>query len=123
MNSSVHGSREPAWFCMQLVPNLSALRTPSYGRAGCGGRQRKPPTGGAANGIPRKAVTPLALTPASEPVSVLTTSRRARSGCVAKTMPSEHRRAAVQRGVCMGLLCFITAGDLLRPLFAVTLHP
>ena len=38
--------------CVHSGLNSSALRTPSQCAAGCGGRQRKSPTGGAANGIP-----------------------------------------------------------------------
>ena len=44
--------------CMARGPNRSAGRTPAHGAAGCGGRQRRSPTGGAANGMPLKLRTP-----------------------------------------------------------------
>src|SRR5262245_29231867 len=48
--------------CGQLGPNLTQSRTPSHFAGGSGGRQRRSPTGGAANGIPRKTrVEPSAL--------------------------------------------------------------
>src|SRR5580765_2639743 len=42
---------------MQLAENLSPARTPSQCFAGCGGRHRRSPTGGAANGRPLKIRT------------------------------------------------------------------
>src|SRR3954469_9213630 len=47
----------PACRCMQLAENLSAARTPCQFPGGCGGRKRKSPTGGAANGTPLKTRT------------------------------------------------------------------
>src|SRR4051794_21774761 len=40
--------------------------------AGCGGRQRRSPTGGAANGMPRYTVMPLWAVPSTWPPSMLT---------------------------------------------------
>ena len=34
--------------CGQKLPKVSALRTPCHGTGGCGARQRRSPTGGAA---------------------------------------------------------------------------
>ncbi len=39
--------------CMQRDANSDPSRTPVQFAAGCGSRQRKSPTGGAANGMPR----------------------------------------------------------------------
>src|SRR5579884_1656631 len=43
---------------MHAGPNLSALRMPVQFLTGCGSRQRKSPTGGAAKGMPLKLRTP-----------------------------------------------------------------
>src|SRR5690349_316073 len=72
MNSAVHGRRDPAWFCVRLVPNVVALRTPSQCTGGCGGFHRRAPTGGAPYGMQRKAVTPFTGgAPVSVPVWIL----------------------------------------------------
>jgi hypothetical protein len=57
---------------MQLAPNSTAWRTPVQRAAGCGGRHRSSPTGGAANGIPLYDTTRSANTPWSSPVSTWT---------------------------------------------------
>ena len=48
---NIHVAEERA--CMHRAPNWSALRTPFQFLTGCGGFQRRSPTGGAANGMPR----------------------------------------------------------------------
>ena len=58
--------------CIQRGPNLTASRTPFQFLTGCGGFQRRSPTGGAANGTPRKARTPSTVVPATVPFEVLT---------------------------------------------------
>ena len=57
---------------MHAGANASAFRVPVQGAAGIGGRQRRSPTGGAANGTPLKTVKPLSLTPEIAPDSVRT---------------------------------------------------
>ena len=54
-------------------PNMSASRTPSHGRAGCGAANRRVPTGGWANGMPRKTATPFSARPRTCPAAVRTT--------------------------------------------------
>ena len=44
--------------CMQCGLQVSARNTPSQGITGCGGRQRRAPTGGAAKGMPLNRCTP-----------------------------------------------------------------
>ena len=39
-------------------PNVTASRTPSQAATGCGAANRSAPTGGSANGMPRKTATP-----------------------------------------------------------------
>ncbi len=56
---------------MQSAPYWLASRTPVHFAAGCGGRHRFLPTGGAAYGIPLKATTPPETTPRSLPVSTV----------------------------------------------------
>src|SRR5579862_2739092 len=53
--------------CMQLGPNVSALRTPVHGATGWGDFQRSAPVGGAANGMPLYETTPSARTPVTSP--------------------------------------------------------
>ena len=43
--------------CMQAGEKRSAARTPCQRHTGCGGRHRRLPIGGAANGIPRYSRT------------------------------------------------------------------
>jgi hypothetical protein len=45
----------------------SATRTPSHGTAGCGGRQRSAPSGGAAKGMPRNRREPPSISPWTSP--------------------------------------------------------
>src|ERR1017187_5542407 len=56
--------------CIQAGANASALRVPVQCATCTGGRQRKSPTGGAANGPPLYTPNPLARTPDISPVSV-----------------------------------------------------
>ena len=58
--------------CMQRGPNCVAWRTPVQFLTGCGGFQRRSPTGGAANGMPLNARTPLSSAPSTTPLAVLT---------------------------------------------------
>ena len=75
-------SRLPlATFCMHGADNRSAFRTPSHFWTGIGGRHRKSPIGGAANGMPLKAVTPPEpLIPEMRPPSTRTSSSAAAAG-------------------------------------------
>jgi hypothetical protein len=68
---SVEGGA-PEGSCTQLDLNSAALRTPCHGLTACGGRQRRAPTGGCANGIPLKAITPFAAAPRTLPLSICT---------------------------------------------------
>src|SRR5689334_16333479 len=54
-------------------PNRSASRTPSQPSAGRGAWKRSAPTGGAANGMPRKTATSCSTRPRTEPAPVRTT--------------------------------------------------
>ena len=95
--------------CMQLAPNSVAWRTSVHFAAGCGGRHRSSPTGGAAKGIPLKERTPSAATPCSSPVS---TRRVAGAGdCAAGVTPtaatnpaSEYNRTLVTLEAVLSLL-------------------
>src|SRR5882724_3273369 len=57
---------------MQWCPNSVAWRTPDHLAAGCGGFQRRSPTGGAAYGMPRNALTLPSVLPSTAPVRILT---------------------------------------------------
>src|ERR1700722_4457251 len=57
---------------MQREPKSVALRTPFHLAGGMGGFQRRSPTGGLANGTPRKAEIVPSDLPSSLPVSILT---------------------------------------------------
>ena len=57
---------------MQSWPYSVAGRTPVHATTGCGGRQRKSPCGGAANGIPLNESTPSATAPLIVPPSTFT---------------------------------------------------
>ena len=73
--------------CRQAGASSNAHRTPCQGAGDWGGRQRSGPTGGAANGTPRKAVMEGSPTanPSSVPCSHVT--------CLRIThVPSRHRR-------------------------------
>ena len=70
---------EPPIDCMHPGAYWSALRTPCHFGAGCGARQRRSPTGGAANGRPLYTVRLSSTTPSTRPPSTLTGARRRRS--------------------------------------------
>src|SRR5262245_2884319 len=84
---------------MQSGPNSAAERTPVHGAGGCGARQRKLPTGGAANGMPLNQSTPFESAPRSMPVSMRTVSgaRSAAAGPEAARPPRMSRAAATAR--------------------------
>src|SRR6185312_491498 len=75
-SSDEYGAMDPParWkpACAQSAPNLLASRTPSHVGAGCGGRQRKSPTGAAAYGIPLKVETSPSVAPRTMPDAVRT---------------------------------------------------
>src|SRR5580693_561976 len=56
--------------CGQCGANLVASRTPAQLAAGCGGRHRSAPTGGAAYGMPRNSSTVPLATPRTGPLAV-----------------------------------------------------
>src|SRR6476620_2318185 len=66
------GGGPPNRPCIQSAGNSVAWRTPVHLAAGCGGRQRSSPTGGAANGTPLKETTPSTASPCSSPLSIFT---------------------------------------------------
>src|SRR3954471_3258007 len=98
---------------MQLAPKSAALRTPCQEAAGFGARQRRSPTGGAANGTPRKMVTDgsVAGTPESNPVLVRTGSfsaaargsararRRANRNCMPAIIAPDDLAGGTARGL------------------------
>jgi hypothetical protein len=47
--------------CVHSLPNCVACRVVVHGAGGCGGSQRRFPTGGAAYGIPSHSLTPLVV--------------------------------------------------------------
>src|ERR1039458_7816099 len=59
--------------CGQCGANCVAPRTPGQGAAGCGGRQRSGPTGGAAYGMPRNSSVVPMVSPPTAPSAVATT--------------------------------------------------
>src|SRR6185295_844843 len=63
--------------CMQLWLKADAARTPVHDGAGCGGRQRSAPSGGAAYGMPLNTTMAGSspATPESAPDSTLTVAR------------------------------------------------
>ena len=65
-------SASPQFPHMQSWPYSVAGRTPVHATTGCGGRQRKSPSGGAANGIPLNESTPSATAPLIVPPSTFT---------------------------------------------------
>src|SRR6476660_7780822 len=87
---------------MQRGPNFVAWRMPDHGTTGCGSRQRRSATGGAAKGTPRKIRMGDALvsaTPLSLPLSTVTIgSPAAFKGAAivvdAKANPSPNRGKA-----------------------------
>src|SRR5689334_10917385 len=58
--------------CGQFGPACMACNVVVQGVTGAGGRQRKAPIGGAANGTPRYVVTPFVTRPQIGPSSVFT---------------------------------------------------
>src|SRR5580704_508629 len=54
-------------------PKVAASRTPSQARAARGAANRRSPTGGWANGMPRKTATPPFARPRTSPAAVRTT--------------------------------------------------
>ena len=78
----------PDW--MHRGPKSLAVRTPFHLAPGCGGCQRRLPTGGAAKGMPLKARTcsPLVTVPSTTPLSVFT-----RSGLAAWTAGTRKHTA------------------------------
>ena len=65
--------------CGHFGPKAAASRTPAQGSGGAGGRQRRSPTGGAANGIPLNANVSPDRTPRTSPLSVTARSPAARA--------------------------------------------
>src|ERR1017187_10852791 len=74
MYSALQGPNAPVRGCVQSLENRSAGRIPDHGAGGCGGRQRRSPVGGAANGIPLNAVMAgfVPDTPDTRPLSIRT---------------------------------------------------
>src|SRR5579864_4032950 len=58
--------------CAHSLPNAVACRMDDQGAGGCGDRQRRSPTGGAAYGIPSHSLTPLTAVPQTGPSAVCT---------------------------------------------------
>ena len=56
-------------------PDEGASRTPSQPRTGRGAAKRSAPTGGSANGMPRKTATPFSRLPRSVPAAARTSGR------------------------------------------------
>src|SRR5215468_885592 len=63
----------PICGCVQTAPNAVALSVVVQDSAGCGGAQRRSPTGGAAYGMPSHSLTPLNTMPHTAPDDVRTT--------------------------------------------------
>src|SRR2546425_12288788 len=59
--------------CVQMLPKAVAASVALHGACGCGGAQRRLPTGGAAYGMPSHSLTPLTTMPHTGPVDVCTT--------------------------------------------------
>src|SRR5215469_9534938 len=62
----------PGNCCAHSLPYAVACKVDDQGAGGCGGRQRRFPTGGAAYGIPSHSLTPLATVPQTGPSAVWT---------------------------------------------------
>ena len=58
--------------CGHCGPNAAASRTPSHGTGGTGAWNRRFPTGGCANGRPRKTALPCSTRPLTRPALVET---------------------------------------------------
>ena len=61
--SSMRRNGVASFDCGARGPHCVASRTPVHGSTGCGGRNRRSPRGGAANGMPRNCATPSAAKP------------------------------------------------------------
>src|ERR1700679_199451 len=88
--------------CMQSWPYWVALRTPRQATTGCGGLQRRSPTGGAAYGIPLKETTPSFADPPKTPVSTVTVTVPLSADANAPTpIPSNaaHKPSAVSLAI------------------------
>src|SRR5215211_7877522 len=89
---------------MHWSAKRSAIRTPCQLFTGCGGRQRFSRSGGAANGMPRKAFTPLgSVTPATAPLTVCARGALA-VGCASMVTKGVSASRAVVTRVLMGSL-------------------
>src|SRR5438874_218835 len=71
-------------------PNMAASRTPSQGRAGCGAANRRAPTGGWANGMPRKTATPFSTRPRTCPAAARTTGSVTSIRTPSRAMSRKH---------------------------------
>src|ERR1700733_983913 len=84
--------------CIQSWPYWVALRTPRQAATGCGGRQRRSPTGGAAQGNTLQGSTPSFAAPLKTPVSTVTAtislSSDANAPAPLQTNPA-HKTSAV----------------------------
>src|ERR1700722_12337604 len=83
-----------------MAPKLSAARVPCQLGPGCGARQRRGPTGGAAKGMFLNASTPSSCAPVSAPCATVT------DGCAnagrlrnAQTIPTTNRRIDTPSGL------------------------
>src|SRR5215471_1675869 len=62
----------PICGCVQISPKAVALSVAVQDSAGCGGAQRRSPTGGAAYGMPSHSIAPLTTIPQTGPLEVWT---------------------------------------------------
>src|SRR5215468_4743200 len=69
----VFGPDFPTAGCVQMLPKAVAASVALHGAGGCGGVQRRLPTGGAAYGMPSHSLTPLNTMPHTAPDDVRTT--------------------------------------------------
>src|SRR5687768_1536243 len=88
---------------MQLAPNSVAWRTPVQRAGGCGGRQRRSPTGGAANGMPWKDSTPSSTTPCKSPLSTRTTADGACENAMVRVLGAAASAINEQRTTLIAL--------------------
>src|SRR5450830_376404 len=79
--------------CMHAGAKVLASRTPRHDGTGCGARQRRWPTGGSANGMPRYTSMPSSLFPAKAPLSVFTTAAGV-AGAACPHAPTSNSNAA-----------------------------
>src|SRR5688572_11313893 len=77
------GSAPESW--AQGSAKAVVCLTPLQGITGCGACQRRSPTGGAANGIPLKAATPLSIAPRTVPPVTSACSIAAVAGATRQT--------------------------------------